>query len=124
LGWSGTLCNMPQIGATAERTKKIVRRDIELFTELTGDHNPLHYDEKLAKASMFEGIVVQGGVTSGILNALVAEQIPGPGTVFLGLDLKFSRGVYVGDVITGELVVKEVREDKPICKLDVTVRNQ
>ncbi|TAM90526.1 MAG: MaoC family dehydratase [Candidimonas sp.] len=123
-GWNKTLRGMPAVGARAARSRKITRKDIELFTELTGDHNPLHYDEKLAKASVFGGLIVQGGVTSGILNAVVAEDIPGPGTVFLGMELKFSKGVYVGDEITGEVSVKSVREDKPICTLDVAVRNQ
>jgi acyl dehydratase len=99
-------------------------RDVELFTEITGDRNPLHYDETLARESTFGGLIVQGGVTSGILNAIVAEDIPGPGTVFLGMELKFSKAVYVGDTITGRVEVKSVREDKPICTLEVSVTNQ
>lgn len=115
---------MPKIGAIAERNKTMSMRDIELFTEITGDRNPLHYDEALARGSLFGGLIVQGGVTSGILNALVAEDIPGPGTVFLGMDLKFSKAVYVGDTITGRLEVKTVREDKPICTIEVSVTNE
>ena len=74
---------MPGVGQTAQRSREISSRDIELFTEISGDRNPLHYDEELAKATRFGGIVVQGGVTSAILNAVVAEDLPGPGTVFL-----------------------------------------
>lgn len=72
-GWSATLKGMPQIGATATREKTMSRRDIDLFTEISGDRNPLHFDEALARASSFGGLIVQGGVTSGLLNALVAE---------------------------------------------------
>jgi acyl dehydratase len=74
---------VPPTGATASRSRLVTRRDIALFTEISGDRNPLHYDEELATASRFGGIVVQGGVTTAILNAVVAEELPGPGGVFL-----------------------------------------
>ena len=123
-GWAGTLRGMPAAGASAERSRTVGKHEIELFTEITGDRNPLHYDEAAAKASLFGGLIVQGGVTSGILNAVVAEDLPGPGTVFLGTELKFVKAVYVGDTITGRVEVTNVREDKPICNLAVWVRNQ
>jgi len=74
---------MPAVGRTGRRSRKVSARDIELFTEMSGDRNPLHYDEAAARATPFGGIVVQGGVTSAILNAVVAEELPGPGTVFM-----------------------------------------
>jgi hypothetical protein len=74
---------MPPVGSIARRSRKVSQRDIELFTELTGDRNPLHYDEQLAASTRFGGLIVQGGVTSGLLNAVVAEDLPGPGSVFL-----------------------------------------
>jgi len=123
-GWLGTISGMPAPGATAERSKTVGRREIELFTEITGDRNPLHYDEEAARASLFGGLIVQGGVTSGILNAIVAEDLPGPGTVFLGTELRFVKAVFVGDTVTGHVEVTKVREDKPICTLAVSVRNQ
>ncbi|MGJ7530753.1 MaoC family dehydratase [Variovorax sp. GB1P17] len=123
-GWTGTIKGMPQQGVTAERTKTMRQRDIELFTEISGDRNPLHFDEALAKASQFGGLIVQGGVTSGLLNALVAEDLPGPGSVFLGMELSFSKAVYVGDTVIAQLEVVSVREDKPICKVVVSVKNQ
>jgi acyl dehydratase len=70
----------PAVGQRAERTRAVSKRDIELFTEISGDRNPIHYDEEAAKQSRFGEIVVQGGITSAILNALVAEDLPGPGT--------------------------------------------
>ena len=83
--------DIPVVGQIAERSRLVTARDIELFTELSGDYNPLHYDEELAAATSFGGIVVQGGVGSAILNAVVAEDLPGPGSVFLELNLKFAR---------------------------------
>jgi acyl dehydratase len=95
--------------------------DIRRFTEISGDRNPLHYDEAVARSSRFGEIIVQGGVTSAILNAVVAEDLPGPGTVFLRVDWSFRAPVRPGDVITGAVEVLEVREDKPITELRTTV---
>jgi len=113
-----------EVGEVARRTREVTARDIELFTELTGDRNPVHYDSELAARSRFGGIVVQGGVTSGLLNALVAEQLPGPGSVFLHVDWGFKAPVRPGDVITAEVRVLEVREDKPVSTLASTITNQ
>ena len=108
-------------GDRASRTRTITARDIELFTELTGDRNPLHYDGDAAAASRFGGIIVQGGVTSGLLNAVVAEDLPGPGSVFLHVDWSFKAPVRPGDEIRAEVEVLEARDDKPITKLRTTV---
>jgi acyl dehydratase len=108
----------------ASRTRRVSARDIELFTELTGDRNPLHYDEAAARDSRFGGLIVQGGITSGLLNAVVAEDLPGPGSVFLHVEWDFKAPVRPGDEITAEVEVLEAREDKPITKLRTTVTNQ
>lgn len=113
-----------QVGDVARRTREVGQRDIELFTQLSGDRNPLHYDPDLAARSRFGGIVVQGGVTSGLLNALVAEQLPGPGSVFLHVDWSFNAPVRPGDVITAEAAVVGLREDKPVCTLATKITNQ
>jgi len=112
----------PGFHETATRSRLVTSRDIERFTEISGDRNPLHYDEALARVSRFGGIVVQGGVTSAILNAVVAEELPGPGTVFLQVNWSFTAPVRPGDTITGEVRVTEVREDKPITELETRVR--
>jgi acyl dehydratase len=112
------------VGERAARTRTVRAEDIELFTQLTGDRNPLHYDEAAASASRFGGIIVQGGVTSGLLNAVVAEDLPGPGSVFLHVDWSFRAPVRPGDEITAEVEVLESREDKPIRKLRTTITNQ
>ena len=115
---------MPAVGATARRTRTVEARDIELFTAMTGDRNPLHYDEGLAGRSRFGGIIVQGGVTSGLLNAVVAEDMPGPGTVFLRVGWDFRAPVRPGDVITAEVEVLEVHATKPVARLRTTITNQ
>jgi acyl dehydratase len=84
---------------------------------ISGDRNPLHYDLEAAKASRFGEIVVQGGVTSAILNAVVAEKLPGPGTVFLNVNWNFIAAVRPGDAITGRVEVVEARQDKPVTTL-------
>lgn len=112
----------PEIGQRAERSRRVTRRDIERFTEISGDENPLHYDEDVARASRFGEIVVQGGITSAILNALVAHDLPGPGTVFLHVDWRFQAPVRPGDTITGSAEVLHVRHDKPITRLRTEVR--
>ena len=112
------------IGAFARRSRTVTERDIALFTEMTGDHNPIHYDMDLAAASRFGGLVVQGGVTSGLLNALVAEQLPGPGSVFLEVAWRFLAPVRPGDEITARATVTSVRSDKPVTTLATQVTNQ
>ncbi len=116
--WPG---GIPRVGQIAERSRTVDARDIERFTEISGDRNPIHYDAAVAKASRFGEIVVQGGITSAILNALVAEDLPGPGTVFLQVNWSFKAPVRPGDTITGRAEVLEVRTDKPITKLRTTV---
>jgi acyl dehydratase len=122
-GWEATIKGMPKVGDAAERSRTTTMKDIEAFTEMTGDRNPLHYDRALAEKSVMGKLIVQGGVTSGILNALVAEDLPGPGTVFLGCEWKFLKAVGVNETITGRVEVVSMREDKPICTLRTTVRN-
>ncbi len=112
---------IPELGQTAERSREVTSRDIQLFTQISGDYNPLHYDEKIAGKTRFGGIVVQGGITSAILNALVAEDLPGPGTVFLQVNWSFKAPVRPGDRITGKVKVTKVREDKPITELETRV---
>jgi len=115
---------VPRVGQKASRSRRVEPGDIQRFTEISGDRNPLHYDEAVARATKFGEIIVQGGVTSAILNAVVAEALPGPGTVFLQVNWSFKAPVRPGDVITGSVEVTEVREDKPITKLRTLVTRQ
>jgi len=119
--WAG---HSPEIGAVAERSRTVAAADIETFTTISGDRNPLHYDQAAAGGSRFGGIIVQGGVITAILNAVVAEDLPGPGSVFLHVDWSFRAPVRPGDTITGRVEVLEVRSDKPITRLATTVLDQ
>ena len=111
----------PQVGDRASRSRTVEEADIVRFTEMSGDRNPVHYDAEVAARTRFGGIVVQGGVTSAILNAVVAEDLPGPGTVFLETHWKFLAPTSPGDTITGEVEVTDVRLDKPITTLATRV---
>jgi acyl dehydratase len=114
----------PAVGSVARRSRVVTARDIELFTEISGDRNPLHYDPELATRSRFGGLVVQGGVTSGLLNAVVAEDLPGPGSVFLEVSWRFLAPVRPGDTITAEVEVIAARSDKPVTTLATRIVNQ
>jgi acyl dehydratase len=111
----------PRVGDRGSLTRTIEAEDIDRFTAISGDRNPVHYDAEAAARTRFGEIVVQGGVTSAILNAVVAERLPGPGTVFLETHWKFLAPGRPGDEITGEVEVTSVREDKPITTLSTRV---
>src|SRR6476620_514094 len=121
--WHMMIGGKPKVGAIAERARQPSMRDVARFSEMTGDRNPLHSDAALASESPFGGLIVQGGVTSGLLNAIVAEDLPGPGTVFLGVEWRFVKAVGIGEDIIGRVEVTGVRDDKPICTLATSVRN-
>jgi acyl dehydratase len=121
--WADTILGKPGLGATAERRRKTSMHDVELFAEMTGDHNPLHFDEALTRKTRIGARSLPGGVVSGILNAIVAGDLPGPGTVFLGVDWQFRKAIRVGDTMTGRVEVLTVRDDKPVCTLKTEVAN-
>ncbi|MBO0904256.1 MaoC family dehydratase [Jiella sp. MQZ13P-4] len=123
-GWANVTRGKPSVGDTAERSRKTSMDDIHAFTAMTGDRNPVHYDEELAKKTPFGKLVVQGGITTGILNAVVAEDLPGPGTVFLNTNFNFKKAVGIDETIIGRVELTSVRDDKPICQLACTVTNQ
>ena len=110
-----------RVGQTAERSLELTADHVRTFAELTGDYNPLHFDEAFAAGTRFGRLVVQGGLTTGLLHALVAMDLPGPGTVFLSQQWKFTAPVYVGDRITARAEVLSVHESKPVTQLRVRV---
>jgi acyl dehydratase len=112
------------VGQKAGRSKTVTARDVELYAEITGDRNPLHFDPAFAAGTRFGRLVAQGGITSGMLNALVAMDLPGPGTVFMSQTLKYLAPTYLGDTLTAEVEVLSVKPDKPVCQLKATVTNQ
>jgi acyl dehydratase len=109
------------VGQKATRRLKLTADHVRKYAEISGDHNPLHFDEEFAARTKFGRLVVQGGLTTGLLHALVAMDMPGPGTVFLSQNWKFTAPVYVGDTITAEAEVLKVHETRPVTHLQVRV---
>ncbi len=112
------------VGQKATRSMTVSRDAVKSYAELTGDYNPLHFDEEFARGTKFGALVAQGGLTTGLLHALVAMDMPGPGTVFLSQNWKFTAPVYIGDEITAEAEVLSVHATKPVSQLKITVRRQ
>src|SRR6476660_955785 len=113
-----------QVGQTARRALTLTAEHVETFAKLTGDYNPLHFDADFAKGTKFGALVVQGGLTTGLLHALVAMDLPGPGSVFLSQQWKFTAPVYIGDTITADAEVMSVHETKPVTQLRIAVKRQ
>ncbi len=112
------------VGQRATRSLTIGSAQVRAFAELTGDYNPLHFDEAFAARTRFGRLVAQGGLTTGVLHALVAMDMPGPGTVFLSQTWKFTAPVYIGDTITAEAEVMSVHATKPVTQLRIVVKRQ
>ena len=112
------------VGKKATRSLTLTKEHVQKYAEITGDYNPLHFDEAFAAKTKFRRLVVQGGLTTGILNALVATDMPGPGTVFLSHDWTFTAPVFIGDTITGEAEILSIHETKPVTQLKIKVTRQ
>ncbi len=112
------------VGDSAEITKAIEQSDIDAFANVTGDHNPVHVDEEFAKTTRFGRRIVHGMLTASLISAVLANKLPGEGSVYLGQTLQFVAPVFPGDEITARVTVREVREDKPILKLETVCVNQ
>ena len=112
------------VGQRAARSITLTADHVRQYAEITGDYNPLHFDEAFAAKTKFQRRVVQGGLTTGILNALVATDMPGPGTVFMSQNWKFTAPVYIGDTITGEAEVLSVHASKPVTQLKIKITRQ
>ena len=112
------------VGQTATRSLTLTEDHVRSFAEISGDYNPLHFDEAFAAATPFGRLVVQGGLTTGLLHALVAMDMPGPGTVFLSQDWRFTAPVFIGDTITATAEVLSVHGQKPVCRIGVSVARE
>lgn len=110
-----------RVGQVATRTLEVTPAVVQSYAEITGDRNPLHFDPDFAAATPFGRLVAHGGITTGILHALVAEDMPGPGTVFLSQDWKFTAPVFIGDTISATAEVSNVHDRKPVCELAIRV---
>lgn len=112
------------VGQRAERSLMLTADHVAAFAKLSGDYNPLHFDESFVAKTKFGKLVVQGGLTTGLLHALVAMDMPGPGTVFLSQNWKFTAPVYIGDTITASAEVLSVHATKPVTQLAIRVVRQ
>ena len=110
------------VGQKAFRSLTLTSAHVKAYAEMTGDYNPLHFDEDFTSKTKFGRLVVQGGLTTGLLHALVAMELPGPGTVFLSQNWKFTAPVFIGDTITAEAEVLSVHATKPVAQLKMVVR--
>ena len=113
-----------KVGQRACRSITLTEEHVKKYAEISGDCNPLHFDAEFAAKTKFRRLVVQGGLTTGLLHALVANDMPGPGTVFLSQNWKFTAPVFIGDTITAEAEILKVHETKPVTHFAVTVRRQ
>jgi len=115
---------MPAVGASATLDKVITERDIDLFGEVSLDKNPVHFDEAYAKRTRFGGRIAHGMISAGLISAVIGNQLPGPGSIYLSQTLKFRAPVRIGDTVTARVTVTAAREDKPICTLETVCTNQ
>ena len=112
------------VGQRARRSLTVTAREVELYAQITGDRNPLHFDPDFAARTRFGRLVAQGGIAAGMLNTLVAMDLPGAGTVFMSQSLKYLAPTYLGDTLTAEIEVLALKPDKPVCQLQGTITNQ
>ena len=133
MGWSNLITLHPSprvtplnlnVGQVATRSLTVTEDSVRTFAALTGDYNPLHFDPDFAAGTKFGRLVAQGGLTTGVLHALVAMDLPGPGTVFLSQSWKFTAPVYIGDTITARAEVVSLHETKPVTQLRIVVTRQ
>ncbi|HSL43404.1 MAG TPA: MaoC family dehydratase [Anaerolineales bacterium] len=113
-----------RIGQKAVRSITLTAEHVRAYAEMTGDYNPLHFDQDFTSRTKFKNLVVQGGLTTGLLHALVAMDMPGPGTVFLSQSWKFTAPVFIGDTITAEAEVLSIHATKPVTQLKVVITRQ
>ena len=112
------------VGDSAEITRTIEQADIDAFAAVTGDHNPVHVDEEFAKTTRFGRRIAHGMLTASLISSVLANKLPGEGSIYLGQTLQFVAPVFPGDEVTARVTVKEIRENKPILKLETICVNQ
>lgn len=113
-----------KVGDSAESTKKVNEADIEAFATVTGDRNPIHLNEEFAKTTRFGRRIAHGMLTASLISSVLANKLPGEGSVYLGQTIQFLAPVFPGDEVTARVTVREIREDKPIVKLETICVNQ
>ena len=113
-----------RVGDTAALTRTITDRDVRAFAELTGDHNPVHLDEEYAAATRFGRRIAHGMLSASLLSAVIANELPGRGSIYLSQTLQFVAPVFIGDAVMARVTVTKIREDKPVVTLETVCTNQ
>jgi len=113
-----------KVGDTASITRTITEQDIGAFAELTGDHNPVHLDETFAQTTRFGKRIAHGMLGASLISAVLGNELPGMGSIYLSQSLQFLGAVYIGDTVTARVTVTRVRPDKPIVTLETICENQ
>lgn len=113
-----------EVGQAAELSRTITAADVEGFAAVTGDTNPVHLDEEVARASRFGGRIAHGMLSAGLISAVLGTRLPGPGAIYTGQTLRFTRPVRIGDTVTARVEVIELVAEKRRVRLSTTCRNQ
>lgn len=113
-----------KIGDIASRTKTITDADVQDFARATGDTNPVHLDDAYAAGTRFGRRIAHGMLTGSLISAVLGNDLPGHGAIYLGQEFKFRAPVYLGDTVTATVEVVAYREDKRIATLKTTCTNQ
>ncbi|MTI38251.1 MaoC family dehydratase [Fulvivirga lutimaris] len=114
---------MIKVGDSSIRKVKFTDAAVRAFAELSGDTNPIHLDEDFAKNSIFKKRIVHGMLVSGLISAVIANDLPGPGSIYLQQNLNFCAPVYIDEVVEAIVVVKTIRKDKPIVTLSTICKS-
>lgn len=120
----GKCIDQIQMGDSASFQKTITETDVYLYAGITGDINPAHINEVEAQESMFHGRIAHGMLTAGLVSAVLGVHLPGPGTIYLGQELKFTAPVYFGDTVKAEATVVEINLERNQVKLETVCVNQ
>lgn len=113
-----------EIGIRASRTKTITDSDIRAFAEASGDTNPVHLDDAYAATTQFGRRIAHGMLTASLISAILGNDLPGPGTIYLGQEVKFKAPVFLDDTITATIELIKYREDRRIATFRTTCENQ
>ncbi|WP_027204150.1 MaoC family dehydratase [Butyrivibrio fibrisolvens] len=114
-----------KIGQVGTLTKTISESDVNTFANISGDYNPIHIDEDIAKKSIFGHRIVHGFLAGSLISAVIGTEMPGEGTIYLEQDMMFKKPIYIGDTCTAKVVIYEIiNKEKGIYRLSTEVINQ
>ncbi len=111
----GLTIDQLEVGQKASFTKTVTEADVYNFAGVTGDFNPAHMNEEYAKSTAFKTRIAHGMLSAGFISAVLGTKLPGPGTIYLNQDLRFTKPVHFGDTITATITVEELIKEKNIC---------